>query len=157
AAPAPPAPATTKSRPTWGATPTPSPSGAAASCATACTAWPTSRAAAARPPFPPEDKHKVLVLATTPPADVGVPTSHSTLDVRASPIPKDAPYRDMSRSAVQRILAEAALQPHRCRYWLKSHDPDFEAKALDVCGLYLRARALYERGELVVSVDEKTS
>ncbi len=98
-----------------------------------------------------------MVLATTPPADVGVPTSHWSLDDLAYQILKDAHYRDMSRSTVQRILAGADLQPHRCRYWLKRHDPDFEAKALDICGLYLRAPLLYERGELVVSVDEKTS
>jgi transposase len=99
----------------------------------------------------------VLVLATTPPADVGVPTSHWSLDDLAYQILKDAHYRDMSRSTIQRILADADLQPHRCRYWLKRHDPDFEAKALDICGLYLKALALYSQGELVVSVDEKTS
>jgi len=117
----------------------------------------TSIVAAARPLFPPEDKHKVLVLATTPPADVGVPTSHWSLDDLAFQILKDAHYQDMSRSTIQRILAEADLQPHRCRYWLKSHDPDFETKALDVCRLYLDAFGLFQRGELVVSVDEKTS
>jgi hypothetical protein len=98
-----------------------------------------------------------LVLATTPPADVGVPTAHWSLDDLAFQILQDAHYRDMSRSTIQRILAEADLQPHRCRYWLKRHGPDFEAKALDICALYLQALSLYERGELVVSVDEKTS
>jgi transposase len=97
------------------------------------------------------------VLATTPPADVGVPTSHWSLADLAFQILKDDHYRDMSRSTVQRILAEADLQPHRCRYWLQRHDPDFEAKALDICGLYLRALSLYEQGELVVAADEKTS
>jgi DDE superfamily endonuclease len=63
----------------------------------------------------------------------------------------------MSRSTIQRILADADVQPHRCRYWLKRHDPDFEAKALDICGVYLKALSLYAQGELVVSVDEKTS
>ena len=96
------------------------------------------------------------MLATTPPADLGVPTSHWSLDDLAFQILKDAHYQDMSRSTVQRILAGADLQPHRSRYWLKSHDPDFEAKALDVCGLYLQALALYRQDELVVSVDEKT-
>ena len=62
----------------------------------------------------------------------------------------------MSRSAVQRILAEADLQPHKSRYWLHSDDPDFEAKALDVCRLYLDAPRLYQHGELVLCVDEKT-
>jgi transposase len=99
----------------------------------------------------------VLVLATTPPADVGVPTSNWSGDDLAYHILKDAHYKDMSRSTIGRILADADLQPHRSRYWLKSHDPDFEAKALDVCGLYLKALSLYEHDELVVSVDEKTS
>jgi hypothetical protein len=142
AAPAPPAPPTKPSRPIWAATPTPSRSGAGASASTAWTACTTSRAAAARPLFPPADKHKVLVLATTPPAAVGGPTSHGSLDDLAFPILKDAHYRDMSRRTIQRVLAEADLQPHRCRYWLKSHDPDFAAKALDSWGLYLRALSL---------------
>jgi hypothetical protein len=62
----------------------------------------------------------------------------------------------MSRSTVQRILAEADLRPHKSRYWLHSDDPDFEAKALAVCRLYLDAPRLYRRGELVLCVDEKT-
>ena len=98
-----------------------------------------------------------MVLATTPPADVGVPTSHWSLDDLAYQILKDNHYRDMSRSTIQRVLAEADLQPHRSRYWLKSHDADFEAKTLDVCGLYLQSLTLYAQGELVISVDEKTS
>jgi hypothetical protein len=63
----------------------------------------------------------------------------------------------MSRSTIQRILAEADLQPHRSRYWLKSHDADFDSKALDICELYRQAFELHRRGELVVSSDEKTS
>jgi transposase len=121
---------------------------------TGCT---TFHAAADRPLFPPEDKHKVLVLATTPPRDVGVPTTHWSLDDLAFQILKDAHYKDMSRSTIGRILAEADLQPHRSRYWLKSHDADFESKALDVCSLYLQALSLYRQDEMVVSVDEKTS
>jgi hypothetical protein len=62
----------------------------------------------------------------------------------------------MSRSAVQRILAEADLKPHRSKYWLHSLDPQFEAKALDICRLYLDAPRLYRHGELVLCVDEKT-
>jgi hypothetical protein len=96
------------------------------------------------------------VLATTPPADVGVPTSHWSLDDLAFHILQDAHYRDMSRSTLQRILAAADLQPHRSRYWLKRHAPDFEARALDICALYLQAFRLRACGELVVSVDEKT-
>jgi hypothetical protein len=96
-------------------------------------------------------------LATTKPAAVGVPTSHWSLDDLAYHILKDAHYRDMSRSTVQRILAEADLKPHKSRYWLHSDDPDFESKALAICRLYLAAPRLYQRGELVLCVDEKTS
>ena len=71
----------------------------------ASTAYSICHAAADRPLFPPEDKHKVLVLATTPPADVGVPTSHWSLDDLAFQILKEAHYKDMSRSTIQRILA----------------------------------------------------
>ncbi len=85
-----------------------------------------------------------------------MPASHWSLDDLAYHILRDAHYRDMSRSTVQRILAGAALRPHRSRYWLHSNDPDFEAKALDICRLYLDAPRLYQQGELVVCVDEKT-
>src|SRR5690242_8538232 len=125
AVPAPPRPPTRRSPPNSAAPWTPSPSGAAASAGTAWPDWPTARAAAARSLFPPEDRHKVLVLATTKPADLGVPTSHWSLEDLAYHILHDAHYRDMSRSTVQRILAEADLKPHKSRYWLHSDDPDF--------------------------------
>src|SRR5215469_10346081 len=130
-----------KSRPNWAAGPTPSPSGGTASTANALLVWQTFPVAAARPLFPPEERHQVIVLATTRPADVGVPTSHWSLDDLAYHILKEAHYRDMSRSTVQRILAEADLKPHKSRYWLHSDDPHFEAKALDICRLYLAAPA----------------
>src|SRR5260370_11642620 len=62
----------------------------------------------------------------------------------------------MRRSAVQRFLAEADLKPQKSRSWLPSHDPDFEAKALDICRLHLEAPRLYQQGELVLCADEKT-
>jgi hypothetical protein len=98
----------------------------------------------------------VVCLATAPPTDQEVPTTQWSLDGLAYQILKDAHYADMSRSTIQRILAEAELRPHKSRYWLTSHDPDFEAKVLDVCRLYLDAPVLYQRGELVICVDEKT-
>ena len=128
AVPSPTSPLTTKSPPNSPASPRPSPSGAGVSAAVASAALTTSPAAAARPLFPPEDRHKVIILATTKPADVGLPTTPWSLDDLAYHILQDAHYRDMSRTAVQRILAEADLQPHKSRYWLHSDDPDFEAK-----------------------------
>lgn len=59
------------------------------------------------------------------------------------------------------FLEEAALRPHRSRYWLnaKTRDTDPEAFAADVqavCAAYETAAEVRERGVHVVSVDEKT-
>ena len=64
--------------------------------------------------------------------------------------------RAMSRSTLWRILDEADLKPHRSVYWLNSHDPDFEAKARDICQLYSNALRFYQQGRLVICADEKT-
>jgi hypothetical protein len=117
----------------------------------------TSRAVAARPLFPPQERHQVVVLATTKPADVGIATARWSLDDLAARILRDAHYRDLSRSTIQRILADADLKPHKSRSWLHSDDPDFEAKAPDICRLYLDAPRLDRQGELVLCTDEKTS
>lgn len=62
----------------------------------------------------------------------------------------------MSRATIQRILDEADLKPHKSVYWLNSHDPDFDAKAKDICQLYVNAFRLHQQGRLVISSDEKT-
>jgi DDE superfamily endonuclease len=97
------------------------------------------------------------VLATTKPAELGLPFSHWSLEDLAIQILKDAHYRDMSRSTIQRVLNANDLKPHRCTQWLHSDDPEFEAKALHIARLYLDAPRLYRHGELVLCVDEKTS
>jgi hypothetical protein len=157
AAPKPIAPTTKTSPLSLAATPVPSASGVPASPTDASMAWPTSLAAVLRGIFPPQDRHKVLVLATTKPADLGLPMSHWSLEDLAIQILKDAHYRDMSRSTIHRILNTNDLKPHRCTQWLHSDDPDFEAKALHIARLYLDAPKSYQHGELVLCVDEKTS
>ncbi len=62
----------------------------------------------------------------------------------------------MSRSSIWRILDEADLKPHRSVYWLNSHDPDFEAKAGEICGVYLDALRFFAQNRLVICTDEKT-
>jgi transposase len=57
----------------------------------------------------------------------------------------------LSVSEVGRILRNEELRPHRIRQWLRSADPDFEAKAKRICNLYLRPPA----GAVVLCVDEK--
>jgi len=59
----------------------------------------------------------------------------------------------VSKSTVQRILAQARLKPHRLERYLASDDPDFEAKAADIIGLYLDP----PQHAAVFCVDEKTA
>ena len=59
----------------------------------------------------------------------------------------------MSQTKVHQILEEHELKPHKSQYWCgKSPDPDFEAKMLDIVGLYLDP----PENAIVLSVDEKT-
>jgi len=55
-------------------------------------------------------------------------------------------------STVHQMLAASGLQPHRIRTFTFSPDPDFEAKLLDIVGLYLNP----PEHALVLCVDEKT-
>ena len=57
----------------------------------------------------------------------------------------------LPRSTVHQILMDSDLQPHRLRTFTFSPDPDFEAKLLDIVGLYLNP----PENALVVCVDEK--
>src|SRR6476660_6425377 len=54
---------------------------------------------------------------------------------------------------VTRILAKAGLQPHRLRRYLSSNDPEFEEKAADIIGLYLKPPV----NAAVFCVDEKSA
>ncbi|UCE31037.1 MAG: IS630 family transposase [Burkholderiales bacterium] len=60
---------------------------------------------------------------------------------------------DISFMTVQRIWQKHGIRPHRLRRHMISNDPDFEAKAADVIGLYLNP----PEHAAVFSVDEKTA
>ena len=59
----------------------------------------------------------------------------------------------VSHMMVARIWAKHGLKPHRLDRYMASDDPDFEAKAADVIGLYLNPPA----HAAVFCVDEKTA
>jgi transposase len=58
---------------------------------------------------------------------------------------------DLPASTVHAMLVASKLQPHRIRTFNFSPDPDFEAKLLDIVGLYLNP----PENALVLCVDEK--
>jgi len=59
----------------------------------------------------------------------------------------------LSKSTVQRVLAQAKLQPHRLERYMASHDPRFEEKAADIIGLYMNP----PQHAAVFCVDEKSA
>jgi transposase len=59
----------------------------------------------------------------------------------------------VSQSRVSRVWTRSGLQPHRLRRYMASDDPQFEAKAAEVIGLYLRP----PNNAAVFCVDEKTA
>jgi transposase len=58
----------------------------------------------------------------------------------------------ISASQAWRICKALDLKPWQVESWMTSHDPDFWAKASDVCGLYLNP----PQNAVVWSVDEKS-
>jgi len=60
---------------------------------------------------------------------------------------------DISHMTVSRIWAKHSLKPHRLEGYMASNDPDFETKAADVIGLYLKP----PQHAVVFCVDEKTA
>ena len=105
--------------------------------------------------FPPSDQVDVLSVATAQPAAPCRATRWS-LDDMLTVLRQPHPGGVRSRSRLWRILEAADLKPHRSVYWLNSHDPAFDAKAQDICQLYVNALRFYEHGRLVICTDEKT-
>jgi DDE superfamily endonuclease len=106
--------------------------------------------------FPPDERLQVVNLASSKTEDQDQTATRWSLDDLAAKILNDAHAQAMSRATIWRILDDADLKPHKSVYWLNSHDPDFDAKALAICPLYLDAPRLYQQGRLVICCDEKT-
>lgn len=106
--------------------------------------------------FPPAEQLQVVTLASSSTAEHDTVANHWSLNDLAATLVNQYAAEAMSRSTIWRVLHEADLKPHRSVYWLNSHDPDFDAKAQDICRLYLQAPAWYQHGEVVICCDEKT-
>ena len=105
---------------------------------------------------PPDEQLAVIAIATSTTQSHDRPVNGWTLDEIAATILNEAHAQAISRATVWRILDRADLKPHKSVYWLNSHDPDFQAKAKEICRLYLDAPTFYQHGRLVLCCDEKT-
>jgi transposase len=110
--------------------------------------------------FTPEQVTQILAVACEPPEKSGRPITHWTAHELADEVVTRGIVTSISPSQVARYLREAALQPHKSRYWLNTTETDpvkFAAQAKAVCDTYLAAPALEEsQGTHTVCVDEMT-
>jgi transposase len=86
---------------------------------------------------------RILSLTRQPPPDGSTHWSTRKL----------AKVLELQHTVVARAWRRAGLKPHRIERYMASNDPDFEAKAADIIGLYLRP----PQHAAIFCVDEKTA
>jgi len=110
--------------------------------------------------FTPEQITQILALACEPPEQSGRPITHWTVAELVEEAKKRAIVTSISVSQMRRYLNEAALKPHKSRYWLNTKEKDpivFQRKVEEVCETYLEASRLHrEENTRTVCIDEMT-
>src|SRR4051812_3626217 len=110
--------------------------------------------------FTPEQVTQILAVACEPPERSDRPITHWTTQELTEEVIRRGIVESISPAQVYRYLREAALQPHKSRYWLNTTEKDpqrFEAQVKAVCDTYLAAPE-QERVHRThtISVDEMT-
>jgi transposase len=110
--------------------------------------------------FTPEQVTQILAVACEPPEKSGRPITHWTALELTDEVLARGIVSSISPSQVSRYLREAALQPHKSRYWLNTTEKDparFEEQVKTVCDTYLTASEREKvEGIHTVCVDEMT-
>lgn len=110
--------------------------------------------------FTPEQVTQILAVACESPEESGRPITQWTAPELADEVVKRGIVASISATQVGRYLREAAMQPHKNRYWLNTTEKDperFQAQVAAVCDAY-RAAAERERTQHThtVCTDEMT-
>jgi transposase len=110
--------------------------------------------------FTPEQVTEILAVACEPPEKSGRPITHWTLQELSDEVKKRGIVESISIAQLSRYLREAALQPHKSRYWLNTTETDpqrFQEQVEKVCDTYLKApQQERKNGTHTVCVDEMT-
>jgi transposase len=109
--------------------------------------------------FTPEQVTQILAVACEPPEKSDRPITHWTAHELADEVIKRGIVAAISTSQVNRYLREAAMQPHKSRYWLNTTEKDpeqFQKQVETVCDTYRAAPALERQNTHTVCVDEMT-
>ena len=109
-----------------------------------------------RPPvYGPEVTLEIVKTITSRPPEAGL-SSRKRIKARMSMPEVGERMRSggvpISDSQIWRICSSLVLKPRQVGSWMISHDPNFDDKAIDVCGLYLDPQENW----VVFSIDEKT-
>jgi transposase len=92
--------------------------------------------------FTPEQVTLILAVACEPPEKSGRPITHWTVQELTAEVIRQGIVASIPPAQVYRYLREAALPPHKSRYWLNTTETDparFEAQVKTVCNTYLAA------------------
>jgi transposase len=110
--------------------------------------------------FTAEQLTLLLALACEAPEKSGRPITHWTGSELADEAQKRGLVESISPSQVNRYLRQAALRPHKSRYWLNTHEKDpelFQAQVEMACATYHDAPQLfYQHDTHTLCVDEMT-
>jgi transposase len=110
--------------------------------------------------FTPEQIVQILAVACEPPAKSGRPITHWTAHELADEVIERGIVPSISVAQVGRHLREAALRPHKKRYWLNTTEKDpvaFQERVEAVCDTYLEASALEkDQRAHTIGTDEMT-
>jgi transposase len=109
--------------------------------------------------FTPEQVTQILAIACEPPEQSGRPITHWTAHELADEVVKRGIVVSISATQVGRYLREAAMQPHKSRYWLNTTEKDpeqFQKEVETVCDTYRAAPVLERQNTHTVCVDEMT-
>jgi transposase len=110
--------------------------------------------------FTAEQVTQILAVACEPPAKSDRPITHWTVQELTDEVIRRGIVGSISPAQVYRYLREAALQPHKSRYWLNTTETDparFAAEVKTVCDTYLAAPEQERTNRThTVCVDEMT-
>jgi len=110
----------------------------------------------ARASFPPLERTRIENLACSSPSESGLEVTQWAMRTLEQVVVEKGIVTSIHYSSIALILRQAELQPHRQRYW-KTTVWDAEAieRTAKILWCYERVDWLWERGEVVLSVDEK--
>lgn len=108
--------------------------------------------------FSRSERKRIERLACCEPATVGWQVTHWSYRSLAQAAVEQEYVNYIHFTTVGDILREADLQPHRFRWWKTTiWDDEAVERALKVLWYYERIESLWQRGEVILAVDEKPS